>query len=298
MGLRAILGKAVGVGSISAQSKGMCLHVFDDGSFAHIERPIKRGKFVDEKAGKWWPAAPSLRRNFYGGEGQRSGKVTLTCDRDCVLLVPTHPYNEKDLPPRGLGLSSPYFKPDAEAACYDAETKNRKASVLDKIIMFLGATLMVEVLMWAWAFYSARSVKHAALLPVALAFAAVVESEELRRWLEDGKVKVVRANAYCIYPTKHQYEYIEEQIALSVTRRNDDRKYMLLQWDVKEQKLVEFVLPDKVNYQRPELVNIPLAMPANHKVFRRRESMLKQVTPMILLGGIAVVGILMVMTLG
>jgi len=112
-----------------------------------------------------------------------------------------------------------------------------------------------------------------------------------------GKVVTAKPNSLNIYPDRVAFEYVENPPGLPQRFRRDNKQYFINQWDEVNQKFVRFVPPD-TTYLDPKLAAIPLYMPANRRLFRKRnEGLLKQLTPWAIVVAMLIVGFLM-MTIG
>jgi len=118
--------------------------------------------------------------------------------------------------------------------------------------------------------------------------------------LPGGRPKPVKEqfNSLCIYPDKIEFTNMTNPLGQPWKCLNDNKLYFVQIWDAVKNELIEFVLPDQ-QYMDPEyFAKRVLELPAHRRIFRRKQSLLEQLSPAMVIVGIIVFGIVMLTTLG
>ena len=110
---------------------------------------------------------------------------------------------------------------------------------------------------------------------------------------KDGKKVAVKPNCINVYEDRVWFEYMDEPTGYLRKRRKGGKEFYFHMWNRATEALGPLKLPDTV-FIGSWLVAVPLYMPANRRLARRRkDSLLKQLTPWAIVAAMCVVGFLM-----
>lgn len=118
-----------------------------------------------------------------------------------------------------------------------------------------------------------------------------------------GRVIVVESNAdkgpqNClnIYPDKIVFDTILKPEGQPWKCENDGKSYYVNIWSEEHGHLVEFKLPDQ-SYMDPQVfAQRVLELPAHRRIFRRKQTLLQQLSPLMAFGGAGAVWLLILTT--
>lgn len=132
-----------------AKEKGTQLYFRDDGSFIFRKLPIE-DTFLTEKTNggeiiKAWLLRYKLLRNFDGYKNIAADKVTVSFARD-IVFDPFNQLNTGEKPEQGEKLIKDFISKIAEAKCYMHEHTAKGSLLADKIVWFLGITIVLLAL--------------------------------------------------------------------------------------------------------------------------------------------------------
>jgi hypothetical protein len=140
---------AMGLLDGKREEKAIQLHIKGDMHFHFRKLPIQEG-FLVEKQGdaikRAWLLNYKLQKRFDGYKGINTGAglVTVCYDRD-IIYDPFNQLKEKEKPIKGLDLKKKFIKDIATSTCYKHEVGKKGLQLVDKMIIFVGATMILEV---------------------------------------------------------------------------------------------------------------------------------------------------------
>ena len=105
-------------------------------------------------------------------------------------------------------------------------------------------------------------------------------------------------NSLCLYPNRILFESIVNPQGQPWKCLNDNKAYFVHIWDKEKEILSPFILPDQRYYDPGVFATRVLELPAHRRIFRRKQTLLQQLTPALVIAAIVVFGVIMVMTLG
>jgi hypothetical protein len=109
-----------------------------------------------------------------------------------------------------------------------------------------------------------------------------------------GRAIAVKPNSFNIYPDRISNEYTQDAPGVMWRFRRDGNEYHLNIQHKDSVEMERFTLPDTI-WIDPKLAAVPLFMPANRRLYRRRkENILKQLTPMAIVLAMLIVAFLMI----
>ena len=124
------------------------LYFRDDGQFQFRRLDIEDGFLVEKEQDavvKAWLLFYKLQKRFRGYGKMGSDMVTMSFDRD-IVLDPFGELNDAEKPERGNNLKKSFVKNIAEAKCYRHEHSKKPGTLMDKLVMFMGIAIILEVL--------------------------------------------------------------------------------------------------------------------------------------------------------
>lgn len=105
-------------------------------------------------------------------------------------------------------------------------------------------------------------------------------------------------NSLTLYPNKVVFEAVQNPQGQPWKCHNDNKLYYIHIYDEKAQQLKVFNLPDQ-QYMEPGIfATRVLELPAHRRIFARKQKLLEQLTPVIMVVAMIVVAILIAMTTG
>ena len=93
---------------------------------------------------KAWLLFYKLQKRFKGYKRIGFDMVTISFDRDIVLDT-FGQLSDAEKPQRGADLKKSFVSNIATATCYKHEHTDKKRSLLDKMVMYLGMALLCEL---------------------------------------------------------------------------------------------------------------------------------------------------------
>jgi len=123
-----------------------------------------------------------------------------------------------------------------------------------------------------------------------------IGDDELRVIITDkGKVP---DNAIClnIYPDKVVFGETPEPKGQPWKCENDGKYYCIHIEDQETKKLIEFKLPDQAYLDPQLLASRVLELPAHRRIFRRKQTLLQQLSPMMAALGVVIMWIIIITT--
>lgn len=124
------------------------LHFRDDGQFEFRKLEIEDGFLVEKEQDvvtKAWLMFYKLQKRFGGYRKIGSDMVTVSFDRDIVLDI-FGQLSDAEKPERGSDLKKSFVKNIAEAKCYRHEHGKKPRTLIDKLVLFMGVAILMEVL--------------------------------------------------------------------------------------------------------------------------------------------------------
>lgn len=128
-----------------AKEKRTQLYFRDDGSFIFRKLEVEDGFLVERKNGeiiKAWMMKYNLLIRFDGAKGISSDMVTISFARD-ILFDPFDKLKLGEKPDKGNKLIKTFVSKIAEAKCYRHELKAKGNNMVDRIVIFMGATMVL-----------------------------------------------------------------------------------------------------------------------------------------------------------
>lgn len=185
------------------------------------------------------------------------------------------------------------------------QTRKDKTSVLRRYkIAFPAASIVIGILL-VILFFTA---KLSGILFLAGLLMVVFGGIFLKKWWggagEDeqrviitDKSKVPK-NAVClnIYPDRIIFEETPEPKGQPWKCENDGKYYCIHIWDKDSDKLMEFQLPDQAYLDPQLLATRVLELPAHRRIFRRKQTLLQQLSPMMAALGVVIMWIIIITT--
>lgn len=105
-------------------------------------------------------------------------------------------------------------------------------------------------------------------------------------------------NCMNIYPDKIVFENMPDKSLEGQPWKceNDGRSYYVHIWNEEDKRLREFKLPDQAYMDPQVFAERPLELPAHRRIFRQKQTLLQQLSPIMVLGAIVIVWILIITT--
>ena len=132
--------------NVLGMPKEECIQLFfrDDSGFIFRKLPIEDSLVVQKKNNETdlaWMMPFKLLKSFEGYRSMPRGKVLICYSRD-VLLDPFNQLGDDEKPEPGKSLVKTFVSDIATTTLYKHE-KGPKKSVIDKVVIFLGATMVL-----------------------------------------------------------------------------------------------------------------------------------------------------------
>ena len=125
----------------------------DDGKATFRKLEVEEASLVEKNpAGeiiKGWKHFYKLQFPFKGYGNIGADKVTLSFDRHYVL-DPFDLLNKDERPPQDGKLDNAYISQIASGRCYKIESQKKGTSVVDKMTLFLGSGIILEIIIIAF----------------------------------------------------------------------------------------------------------------------------------------------------
>lgn len=132
-----------------AKEKRTQLYFRDDGTFIFRKLDIEDGFLVEKNAQKdivkVWMMRYKLLSSFDGYKGIGADMVTLSFARD-IVLDPFNQLNEGEKPDKGDSLIKSFVTKIATAKCYKHEQTAKGSLFIDKLVLFMGLTMVLLAL--------------------------------------------------------------------------------------------------------------------------------------------------------
>lgn len=130
------------------KEEGLQLYIRDDGAFTIRKILIELGFYV-EKAGdeiyKGWFMMYKLLKRFNGYKGVGAGMLTVSYSRDIILDL-FQQLAEEESPSKKGELKTSFLREVFETNVFALDRKIKPKSSTDKIIIFLGVTMLLLAL--------------------------------------------------------------------------------------------------------------------------------------------------------
>jgi len=124
------------------------LYFRDDGGFIFRKLDIEDA-FLVEKSKKVivraWMMRYKLLKRFNGFKRIGADMVTISFARD-IVFDPFDQLATSEKPEKGASLTKDFVRKIAEAKCYTHEQKAKGSLLVDKLVLFLGFTMIVLAL--------------------------------------------------------------------------------------------------------------------------------------------------------
>lgn len=121
---------------------------FNDNTFQFRKLPV-RDAAVAIKNGEdielAWPALNKLLLPFFGLPGIKKTKVLICCENDIIFDV-FNRLSDDEKPETGPQLVKNWIKSKAETVRYRHQSKPKVSSLMNRVTLFLGASLVLMVL--------------------------------------------------------------------------------------------------------------------------------------------------------
>lgn len=163
------------------------------------------------------------------------------------------------------------------------------------------------ILCWLW-FGVVHGNAFGMLAIIVLAGGGFLTIRYFKQWREFGGVEVPidvgqdkskktpQYNSLSIYPHKVVFEDVVKPEGQKWRCHNDGKNYFVNIWDVDDNKLKPFVLPDQ-QYRDPErFAQQTLELPAHRRLYRKRQKLLEQLAPGFMVLAIIVFWIVIITT--
>ena len=183
---------------------------------------------------------------------------------------------------------------------------NKEKKNLKKYKIFLPITGIVTGILLTVLFFAADL---SGIVFVIAAVMIVISSILLKKWwgsigedesrviVTDKNVPSGRVNSMNIYPDKIRFEEVEEPKGQPWKCENDSKSYHIHIFDEETELLKEFQLPDQA-YMDPQLLaSRVLELPAHRRIFRRKQTLLQQLSPMMAAFGVIIMWIIIITTI-
>jgi len=122
-----------------------------------------------------------------------------------------------------------------------------------------------------------------------------VGEDEDRVIITDKKV-TKSANSLNIYPDKILFEMVDKPQGQPWKCENDGKSYFIHIWNEEQEELIEFKLPDQAYLDPQLLATRVLELPAHRRIFRRKQTLLQQLSPMMAALGVVIMWIIIITT--
>jgi len=125
------------------------LYFRDDGGFQFRKLDVEDGFLVEKNKAreiiKAWMMRYKLLKRFDGFKSISADMVTLSFARD-IVFDPFNQLKEGEKPDKGAVLVKSFVSKIAEAKCYKHEQTAKGSLFMDKLVVFLGATMILLAL--------------------------------------------------------------------------------------------------------------------------------------------------------
>jgi len=125
------------------------LYFRDDGSFLFRKLDVEDGFLVEKNKAKEiikaWMMRYKLLKRFDGYKNISADMVTLSFARD-IVFDPFNQLKEGEKPDKGADLVKGFVRKIAEAKCYKHEQTAKGSLFMDKLVVFLGTTMILLAL--------------------------------------------------------------------------------------------------------------------------------------------------------
>lgn len=121
---------------------------YNDWSFGHSKMPVKDGSVViikDDAIKMAWPALNKLTLPFSGLGGVKKGRTLIICEND-IIFDSFSRLTDDEKPKEGTGLVKEWVTKKADSVCYRLQSKPKSNVTMNRIVMFIGAALMIIVI--------------------------------------------------------------------------------------------------------------------------------------------------------
>lgn len=122
------------------------LYIRDDGTFIFRKLDIEDGFLVERNAKKEivkaWMMRYKLLKRFDGYGNIGADMVTISFARD-IVFDPFNQLNDSEKPDKGAELIKDFVRKIAEAKCYRHEREAKGSVLADKIVWFMGITMVM-----------------------------------------------------------------------------------------------------------------------------------------------------------
>lgn len=182
--------------------------------------------------------------------------------------------------------------------------KDKKSSIRKYRIIFPAGAIVLGILLVVLFFVADLSgIMFLAGLLMAI-FGAIflkrwwgnIGEDEQRVIITDKKEIPKNAVSLNIYPNRIVFEETPEPKGQPWKCENDGKYYCVHIWDEKTNGLIEFQLPDQA-YMDPQLLATRvLELPAHRRIFRRKQTLLQQLSPMMAALGVVIMWIIIITT--
>jgi len=124
------------------------LMFYNDNTFEILNLPVKDASLV-VKSGveivKAWPILNKLTMSFSGLGSIKKQRVLVACEND-IIFDPFDRLAAEEKPEKGSGLVKTWIQKKAETVRYRHQAKPKVGTLVNRVVMFLGISLTVEVL--------------------------------------------------------------------------------------------------------------------------------------------------------
>jgi len=124
------------------------LYFRDDGSFIFRKLDIEDAFLVEKKNKeiiKAWMMRYKLLRRFDGYKGIGADMITMSFARD-IVFDPFNQLKDSEKPDKGDSLVKDFVRKIATAKCYKHEHTAKGSLFAEKIVVFMGATMVLLAL--------------------------------------------------------------------------------------------------------------------------------------------------------
>lgn len=124
------------------------LHVMDNSDFEFRKLKVLDGFLVEtenEAVKRAWMLPYKIQKRFGGYKSIGADSVTVCYDRD-ILLDTFGQMKDSEKPERGKNLKKQFVRDIATATCYKHEAGKKGLQLIDKMIIFIGTTIILEVI--------------------------------------------------------------------------------------------------------------------------------------------------------
>lgn len=133
---------------LGQKEKAIQLLNHDDGTFEFRQVEIEDATMLekkDEEVYKAWPHFYGLQYPFYGYKNISAGMVSICFDRD-IIVDEFNILADSEKPAKGNSLVKDWITKKAESRRYKMQNKPTNMLLLDKISIFLGSAIIIQLL--------------------------------------------------------------------------------------------------------------------------------------------------------